>query len=123
VPKFSIKDRLLSFKNAFDGLKVLLKAEHSAWIQVGLALVATALGFYFEISSSEWIIIVLCIGMVISAEIFNTAIEYIADFIQPNLDERIKHIKDLGAAGVFMTALATLIAGLIIFLPKIMALF
>lgn len=123
MPKFSIKDRLLSFKNAFDGLIVLLKEEHSAWIQIGLALVAIALGFYFKISYSEWIVITLCIGMVLSAEIFNTAIESIADFIQPNLDERIKHIKDLGAAGVFMTALAALIVGLIIFLPKIMSLF
>ncbi len=87
-----------------------------------MSFAAIALSFYLEVSNSEWIAVVLCIGIVISAEIFNTAIEHIANFIQPNQDIKIKHIKDLGAAGVFTTALASFIVGLIIFLPKIMLL-
>ncbi len=122
MSKFSIKDRLLSFKHAFDGLSVLVKAEHNAWIHLAISIVAIALGFYFEISNTEWITIIICIGMVVSAEIFNTAIEHIANFIQPNHDERIKYIKDLGAAGVFISALTAFTVGLIIYLPKIMSL-
>ena len=64
MPKFSIKDRFLSFKNSFDGLRVLVKTEHNAWIHIALAIVAIALGFYFEISNTEWIIIVICIIIV-----------------------------------------------------------
>lgn len=120
MPKFSIKDRILSFKYAFEGFKVVFKSEHNLWIHIALSFIAIALGFLLEISHGEWIGIVLCIGMVISAEIFNTAIEHIANFIQPNQDIKIKHIKDLGAAGVFTAAFAALIVGLIIFLPKIM---
>lgn len=123
MSKFSIKDRISSFKYAFDGFKVLLKAEHNAWIHIALSIVAIALGFYFDISNIEWSLVVICIGMVISAEIFNTSMEHIANFIQPDKDERIKHIKDLGAAGVFTTAFAALIVGLIIFIPKIIVLF
>ena len=123
MSNFSIKDRIMSFKHAFNGFKVLLKSEHNAWIHTSLSIISIALGFYFEISNTEWVTIVICIGMVISAEIFNTAVEHIANFIQPKQDEKIKHIKDLGAAGVFMTALAALIVGLIIYLPKIMLLF
>lgn len=120
MSKFSIKERLFSFKYAFDGFKVVFKSEQNAWIHIAMSIIAIALGFYLEISNNEWIAVVLCIGMVISAEIFNTAIEHIANFIQPNQDVKIKHIKDLGAAGVFTTALAALVVGLIIFLPKIM---
>ncbi|MFT6336625.1 MAG: diacylglycerol kinase (ATP) [Saprospiraceae bacterium] len=123
MSKFSIKDRIMSFNHAFNGFKVLLKSEHNAWIHTSLSTIAIALGFYFEISNAEWVAVVLCIGMVISAEIFNTAIEHIANFVQPNQDERIKHIKDLGAAAVFMSALSAFIVGLIIYLPKIIVLF
>lgn len=123
MPKFSIKDRMLSFKYAFEGFKVVFRSEHNFWIHTALSLVAIALGFFLEISNTEWLAVVLCIGIVISAEIFNTAIEHIANFIQPNQDIKIKHIKDLGAAGVFTSAFAALIVGLIIFLPKIMRLF
>ncbi len=122
MPRFSLKERLFSFKHAFIGYKVVFRSEHNAWIHIAMSFAAIALSFYLEVSNSEWIAVLLCIGIVISAEIFNTAIEHIANFIQPNQDIKIKHIKDLGAAGVFTTALASFIVGLIIFLPKIMLL-
>jgi len=123
VARFSIKDRLFSFKHAFAGLAVLLRYEHNAWIHTCAACVSVAMGFYFEISNLEWIAILISIGLVFSAEIFNTAIEHLANFIQPDQDIRIKHIKDLGAAGVFVVSLVALAIGLIIFLPKIFQLF
>lgn len=121
--KFSIKKRLSSFKHAFQGFKVLLKNEHNSWIHLLSAIVAIVMGFYFDISNGEWIAIVLAIGIVISAEILNTSIEYIANFIQPNQDNRIRDIKDLGAAAVLIVSISALLVGLIIFLPKILLLF
>jgi|GEM_PF-3943165 len=53
----------------------------------------------------------------------NTSIEHVANFIQPNQDIKIKDIKDLAAGGVLIVALTSLIVGMIIFLPKIIALF
>lgn len=122
MPKFSIKDRLLSFKYAFNGLKILIYGEHNVWIHLAISTIAIILGIYFGISCSEWATIVLSIGIVISAEIFNTAIEHISNFVQPNHDIRIKNIKDLGSAGVLICAMAAFIVGVTIFLPKIIAL-
>ena len=70
----------------------------------------------------EWIIIALTVGIVLAAEAFNTAIEQMANFIQPNQDKKIEHIKDLAAGGVLITAFSALIVGLIIFLPKFITL-
>lgn len=123
MSNFSFKDRLMSFKYAYDGLKVLFRDEHNSWIHLAFAILSVALGFYFDISSLEWIAIVICIGSVFSAEILNTSIEHIANFIQPDIDLRIKDIKDLGAAAVVVVALSSLIVGSIIFLPKILMLY
>ncbi|MEE1203148.1 MAG: diacylglycerol kinase family protein, partial [Bacteroidales bacterium] len=69
----------------------------------------------------EWTVVVICIAMVISAEIINSSLERMADFVQPEKDNRIKEIKDLGAAAVLVCAIASVIVGIIIFLPKIIA--
>ena len=75
-------------------------------------------GFYFKITNMEWVVVILTIGIVLAAEAFNAAIEQIANFIQPDQDKRIEHIKDLAAGGVLITAFSAFIVGLIIFLPK-----
>ncbi|MEO0333150.1 MAG: diacylglycerol kinase family protein, partial [Bacteroidota bacterium] len=67
----------------------------------------------------EWLIITLTIGFVFVTEILNTAIEDIADFVSPQRDDRIKRIKDLGAAAVLLSAVTAVVIGIIIFLPKI----
>ena len=123
MKKFSLIDRLRSFNFAIKGIFLLFKNEHNAWIHLFLMILAIALGFYFGISNFEWIAVILCIGIVLSAEAFNTAIEQIANFIQPDQDKNIEHIKDLAAGGVLFTAISALIVGLIIFLPKIIHLF
>jgi len=114
-----VKKRLLSFVYAFRGIKVLYRDEPNAWIHTVALLMVLAAGFYFQISNHEWLAVIICIGMVFSAELLNTAIEHICNFINPNFDKRIGVIKDLAAAGVLLSAIASLIVGLIIFLPKL----
>jgi diacylglycerol kinase len=120
---FSILKRLQSFSYAFNGLKILFREEHNAWIHLLAALAAIAAGFFFHISANEWLAIVLSIGLVISAETMNSAIENIADFVSPEKNESIKRIKDLAAAAVLICALTTVVVGLIVFLPKVLHLF
>lgn len=117
--KFSLFKRLVSFKFAFKGVLLLFRYEHNAWIHGFLTICAIGLGFYFEITSLEWMAIVISIGIVLAAEAFNTAIEQIANFVQPNQDKKIEHIKDLAAGGVLITAISAFLVGLIIFIPKI----
>ena len=120
--KFSISQRLKSFGHAFNGLKILLKEEHNASIHLVVAILVVIAGIVLKISTVEWIAIVFAIGFVITTEIINSSIENIADFISPEKHEKIKKIKDLAAAGVLISAVAALIIGMIIFLPKILEL-
>lgn len=123
MSRFSFKKRLLSFKFAFKGLFHLFNNEQNTWIHSAIALVTILGGVIFKISQMEWVAVVLSIGIVLAAEAFNTAIEEIANFIQPDQDQRIKIIKDLAAGGVLLTAISALTIGLIIFLPKFIDLF
>jgi undecaprenol kinase/diacylglycerol kinase (ATP) len=120
---FSIVKRLQSFSYAFNGLKILIREEHNARVHLLAALVVIAAGFFFQISSNDWLAIVLSIGLVISAEAMNSAIENIADFISPERNDAIKRIKDLGAAAVLICVLTAVVVGLMVFLPKVFLLF
>lgn len=70
----------------------------------------------------EWCVVALCCGGVLMAEAMNSAVEAIADLVSPEFHPLIKKAKDVGAAGVLMMAMASAIAGLIIFLPKLVEL-
>ena len=120
--KFSIKKRLTSFRYAINGLKILIKNEHNSRIHLVAMIVAIILGIILKISNLEWIAIVMVIGFVFSIEIINSAIENLADFVSPNYNEIIKKVKDLSAASVLISALVSLIVGIIIFIPKIIEL-
>ena len=120
---FSLNKRLQSFKHAFNGFKILLKQEHNARLHLSITVLVVVLGFVFELEVWEWLFIVFAIGFVFSAEIFNTCIEEICDFICPEQDARIKKIKDLAAMAVMFSAITSVVIGLIIFLPKLLLLF
>ena len=117
MSKFSFTNRLKSFKFAFTGIKLLFKNEHNAWIHLAFTALTIGGGLYFKISNMEWIAVILAIGIVLAAETFNTAIEQLANFIQPDQDQRI------AAGGVLITAISAFFVGLIIFLPKFINLF
>ena len=121
--KFSIVKRLKSFKYAFNGLRILIKEEHNARIHLFAAIGVVIAGFIFKISLHEWIAVAIAIGLVFCSEIINSAIENLSDFVCPDKNERIKKIKDLAAAAVLVSALTALVIGLLVFIPKIVALF
>ncbi|WP_346882518.1 diacylglycerol kinase family protein [uncultured Algibacter sp.] len=112
-------NRIKSVGFAFKGAFLLLKTEASIKIQFCIALLVTVAGFYYNISSNEWIVQLLAIGLVMSAEGMNTAIEEIANFIHPERHNKIGLIKDIAAGAVFIASIFASIIGLIIYLPKI----
>ena len=120
MPKESfLKNRIRSVGYAFKGMFLLLWTESSIKIQFVIALVVTAAGFYFEISSTEWALQLIAIGMVMGTEGVNTAIEKLSDYIQPEEDPRIGLIKDISAGAVMIVSIISSIVGLIIYVPKI----
>lgn len=110
--------RLKSVKYAFLGAVKLITTEHSIMVQFSLGIIMSIAGIYFQISSTEWLFQTLAIGLVMSIEGLNTAVEKIADFIHPNYHERIGFIKDIAAGAVFFAALTAIAIGLIIYIPK-----
>jgi diacylglycerol kinase (ATP) len=110
--------RLKSVKYAFLGAKKLITTEHSVMVQFSLGILMTIAGFYFHISTTEWLAQTMAIGMVMSIEGLNTAVEKIADFIHPGYHERIGFIKDIAAGAVFFAAMTAIAIGLIIYIPK-----
>ena len=112
-------NRLKSIGFAFKGAILLLKTEASIKVQFFIALLVTAAGFYFNISTTEWAIQLLTIGLVMSLEGVNTAIEAIADFVHPEHHSKIGLIKDIAAGAVFIASVFATIIGIIIYLPKI----
>ncbi|GAB4133055.1 MAG: diacylglycerol kinase [Bacteroidia bacterium] len=110
---------LKSFQFAISGLKYLFVKERNARVHAVAAFLAISAGFIFDVSEMEWVTIFICIGIVFLTEIFNTAIEELCDKIQPELDPKIKVIKDLSAGAVLIAAILSLVCGLIIFIPRI----
>ena len=116
---FSVKSRLRSFRYAGKGVVALLRKEHNARIHVVAAVCVIAAGFLFDISGTEWIAVIICIGMVLAAEAFNTAVEYLADVISPGHNEMIGRAKDVAAGAVLILAVCAVIVALVIFIPKL----
>lgn len=112
-------NRLKSVRYAYNGALFLFKTEASIKVQVAFAILVTVAGFYFKISNTEWILQVICIGLVLSLEGINTAVEYMADFIHPDHHTSIGRIKDIAAGAVFMAATSAFVVALIIYIPKL----
>lgn len=121
--KFSVAKRIKSFTYAFNGLRVLFREEHNARIHLFATVCVIVAGILLKLSPMEWAAVVFAIGLVFGGEIFNSAIEDLADVVCPERDERIKKVKDLSAAAVLVAAITALVIGLLVFIPKIMALF
>lgn len=117
-----IKKRLLSFKFAFNGLFTLVKEESNARIHFIFLSLVTILGFALKISTSEWLILLLCFALVISMELLNSAIESLADALTKDHNLHIKKAKNLAAGAVLWSAIIAAITGLLIFMPKILKL-
>ena len=110
--------RLKSMGYAFKGAVKLITTEHSVMAQFSIGILLIFLGVYFNITKTEWLFQTLAIGLVLSIEGLNTAVEKIADFVHPNFHERIGFIKDIAAGAVFFAAITSIAIGIIIYLPK-----
>jgi len=92
------------------------------WLHSAAAVLAIALGITLHISGENWLIILLCIGLVVALELINTAIETLADHLHPGRDPHIGLVKDLAAAAVLVAAVISFIIGCWIFGPGLIAL-
>ena len=111
----------IGLKAALDGIRVAWREEANFKIQIACAVVAVVLGYVLGITKTEWIIVCMLIGFVLTAEAFNTALEEFCDMVKSDPDPHIGKIKDLAAAAVLIASTSAGIVGALIFLPRIFA--
>ena len=115
------KKRLInSFKYAFEGIYTGLKTERNMKIHFIIVILVIIFGIILKISKMEWIICIILFAFVISLELINTAIENTVDLITQEKNPKAKIAKDVAAGAVLISAIASAIIGLIIFVPKIL---
>jgi diacylglycerol kinase len=113
-----LRGRLRGIGFAAKGAFMLLRNEASIQVQAVIAVLVTIAGFYFKLSMTEWIMQIFAIGLVMSLEGLNTAVEEIANFVHPDFHKKIGYIKDIAAGAVFFTAITAIIIGCFIYIPK-----
>jgi diacylglycerol kinase len=104
-----------SFGYAWSGITVAFAEQLNLKIHSAITVVVIAMGFYFHITRTEWIILVLCIALVISLELINTAIENLVDLVTLERKPLAGKIKDIAAGAVLIASVASAITGIIIF--------
>ncbi len=127
-----LSKRVLSFKYAINGLYYAFKTQTNMQIfktQANMQIHIVAMicviiaGFYFQVSTTEWLFLMLAIVLVLISEMVNTAIEEIVNFISPTYNTKAGIIKDLAAAFVLLSAIFAIVVGAIVFIPKLLLAF
>lgn len=120
---YSPKRLATSFRYALKGIRTALKTEANLRIHFTAAIVAIAAALFLQVSTVELSIIFILIGLVLSAEMINTAFESIVDLVQPEYHQLAEKAKDVAAGAVLICAIVALTVGLMIFVPKLWLLF
>lgn len=117
--KFSLRKRAKSFHFAFSGLSQFFHSQHNAIIHAIATGVVVTLSAIIHLPLTRFLFVIIAVGLVWVAELFNTAIEQLCDMICPQQDSRVKFIKDVSAAAVLVTAFIAVITACIIFIPAL----
>ena len=108
-----------SLRHAIDGFVFLLKNEKNARIHLVATFGVLIISSFLSLKNYEWLLILLAISMVWITELFNTALENLFNLVKPEKNEFVKIGKDISAAAVLLTAVFTIIVGLLILAPAL----
>ena len=114
-----MKRFFISLKNALRGILYVFGSQKNFKIHTVFAIAAVILAAILKFTYIEWVVLVLIIGVVMSCEALNTAIERTVDLVSPDYDERAKQAKDSAAAAVLIAAVSSVIIGILLFVIKI----
>lgn len=116
-----MKKFIRGFYYAISGIIVSVREQLNLRIQIVLALVVVVLGIYFRITTKEWAILVLVIGLVVGLELMNTSIENLVDLVTGERKPLAGKVKDIAAGAVLIVSISALIIGWLIFKPYVFA--
>lgn len=123
IKRRGLKRFIKSFGYSMDGLKYAYKYEQSMTIHVVMVVMVVICGLFLKISTFEWLVCFILMGLVMATELINTSIEAVVDLTCPKIHPLAKIAKDTASAAVFVFSIVAAISGLVIFIPKIINLF
>lgn len=121
--KWKNKNLLVAFQNSLSGIKYVIQNETSFQIECVIGIFAITFGILLKLSLTEWMIAWLAMGLVLFAELINTAIEVMLDLYSQEYNEKIKIAKDISSSAVLITVIVAIMLGCVLFLPKLGMLF
>jgi diacylglycerol kinase len=110
-----MKNFIKSFLFAIKGIVASFEEQRNLKVQIMVALVTIGASFYFAITPTEWCLVIFSIGLVISLEMFNTAIEDLVDLVTSEWKPLAGKVKDMAAGAVLIASIMAVIIGVIIF--------
>ncbi len=116
---FSIMDRVRSFRHAIDGIALMLRSQHNAWLHAVASVTVLVFGIFCHLSARGFCWLVIAIMAVWTAEALNTALEFLADVASPEFHPLAKKAKDVAAGAVLISAGGSVVIALLIFGPHI----
>lgn len=118
--RFSIVERLGSFRYAIHGIVLTVQSQHNAWIHLGVSLAVVIAGFYVGLEINGWLWLITAITLVWAMEALNTAVERLADAAVPEIHPLIRQAKDASAGAVLIAVLAAVLIGLLVLGPPLL---
>ncbi len=109
-----------SMLNAWRGIKYSFTTQTNFKIHLLLSAIVLTAGIWLNISTIEWMVVFICIAVVLTTELLNTAIEKLADVVHLEIHPGIKLVKDIAAGAVLVCAIVSFVIATIVFLPKIL---
>ena len=122
TPSFTFTGRLRSVRFALQGIRTMLASQHNAWVHAFGTAVVVAGGFALRVERIEWCMLVLAMMAVWTAEALNTAFEFLCDVASPEFHPMVAKSKDVAAGAVLISAIGSVIVGLLVFWPHVMRL-
>jgi diacylglycerol kinase (ATP) len=113
--------RIRSIKCAIAGIRVMIASQHNAWIHAAATVLVVAVSWSFGLTRAEWCWIILAVISVWTAEALNTAFEFLTDVASPEFHPVAAQAKDVAAGAVLITALGSVLIGLLILGPHVLA--
>lgn len=117
--RFSVSDRVKSFRYAFAGLWLMLRTQHNAWVHLAATVVVIAAGLFLGVSAADWRWLIAAILLVWVAEALNTAFEHLCDVVSPDFHHAVQKSKDIAAGAVLICAIGAAAIGVVTFWPYI----
>ena len=117
---FEFTGRIRSFRHAFVGIWTMLKSQQNAWVHACATIAAVLAGLLLDVSPAEWCWLTLAVMAVWTAEALNTAFEFLADVVSPEFHPAVKQSKDVAAGAVLISAIGSVVIGLLVLGPHVM---